>query len=92
MIHNKEIYRQNYAIRDFAFTLANTINMNDLQSKDTAYNELKTALNKSFFIKERNLLDPEYKAPDDKSRKNEESARAVEEYMNNYKKEPWYIG
>ena len=38
------------------------------------------------------MLDPEYKAPDDKSRKNEESARAVEEYMNNYKKEPWYIG
>ena len=30
VIHNKEIYRQNYAIRDFAFTLANTINMNDL--------------------------------------------------------------
>ena len=29
VVHNKEIYRQNYAIRDFAMTLANTINMNE---------------------------------------------------------------
>ena len=50
VVHNKEIYRQNYAIRDFALTLANTINMNEYQSKDTAFDELKTALTKSFFI------------------------------------------
>ena len=68
-MHNKEICRQNYALRDFAYTLANTITMNDINSKDTAANELKPAVANSFFIKERTWLDPEYIGPEHKTRK-----------------------
>ena len=44
ILHNGELCRQNYALRDFAYTLANTVKMNDINSKDTPVNLLKPAI------------------------------------------------
>ena len=68
VLHNKDVCRQNYALRDFAYTLTNTITMNDINSKDTAANMLKPAIANSFYIKERSWLDPEYVGPEHESR------------------------
>ena len=69
VLHNKDVCRQNYALRDFAYTLTNTITMNDINSKDTAANMLKPAIANTFYTKERNWLDPEYNGPEHESRK-----------------------
>ena len=50
IIHNSEICRQNYALREFAYTLQNTIKMDDVGSKDTPVNLLKPAISDAFYV------------------------------------------
>ena len=65
--------------------------MNDINSKDTPVNLLKPAIENAFYIKEQKWIDPEYAGPEHKTRRYQEAAQIVAEYLTAYRKDPRYV-
>ena len=51
-VDNEHLYRQNYAIRDFAKALKTTIVLNDVNTAVLPSDALKPAIKSTFFVKE----------------------------------------
>ena len=66
-LKNDEIYRQQYAIKDYAKTLRETIEMNEVNSKLGASHAIKPAIKNSFYINEQRAYIRGFVEPDDEA-------------------------
>ena len=90
-IDSDGLYRQNFAIKEFARTLHDTILLHDINQKVEPQVALKPAIKKSFYVKELKLLNPDYVDPDDEQKKNTEASQALVSYLDSYRQNPNFL-
>ena len=81
-VDNEHLYRQNYAIRDFAKTIKTTLVMMDVNAKALPSDKIKPALKNSFFVNEQRYNQAnDFVEPDDEY---ESKGRLAADYLNDY--------
>ena len=90
-VDNEHLYRQNYAIRDFARAMKTTIGLTDVNSRVLPSDALKPEVKKAFFIKEQRWALNEFIEPDDEAAAGKQSADYLRDYMKHYKQNPRFF-
>ena len=84
-VDNEHLYRQNYAIRDFARAMRTTIGLTDVNSRVLPSEALRPEVKKAFFIKEQRWALNEFVEPDDEQATEKKTAEYLRDYMKHYK-------
>ena len=90
-LDNESLYRQQFAIQDFAKTLREQVVLHDVSSKVSPLHTVKPAIKNSFYIKEQRWNDEEFVEPDDEAKQNKETVSHVVDYLNLYKENPTFL-